>query len=133
MTQAHTQDADCVLGADGCCTSCGVTHAQPCETCGGRGFHKPCCDDGDRRTLGAVHGTAVQRYPNGHRLSPVDAASGRVRCTCGAPAKFCEYNRWNTGNTSGISFWQWCTTCWIKPGPMGTTPKERVMQSKAVQ
>ena len=42
---AHTKDADCTLDADDTCTSCGVYHGSPCETCKGAGFHTPDCKE----------------------------------------------------------------------------------------
>lgn len=41
----HTRDADCApfLRADGTCTVCGVAHGEPCDACGGRGFHAAGC------------------------------------------------------------------------------------------
>ena len=48
METTHGTDADCTLDpATDCCTECGVYHADPCDECGGRGFHAcPCsqCD-----------------------------------------------------------------------------------------
>lgn len=42
-----------------------------------------------------------------HRVKRKDQQ--RIRCThCGEPAKVCEYAEWNTGNTTGISFWYMC-------------------------
>jgi hypothetical protein len=38
----HTKDADCTVGANGCCVECGVSHTATCD-CGGRGFHADGC------------------------------------------------------------------------------------------
>lgn len=45
----HSSDADCApYLLDGECSVCHVTHGDPCETCGGRGWHKDGCDEIDR-------------------------------------------------------------------------------------
>jgi hypothetical protein len=41
----HSKDEDCVLDGHNCCVVCGVYHGDPCETCGGRGFHKDGCKE----------------------------------------------------------------------------------------
>ncbi len=48
-SREHTKDEDCVLspGGDGTCDICGVSHGEPCSTCGGRGFHKANCREID--------------------------------------------------------------------------------------
>ena len=48
-SKMHKQDSDCTpyLDADDQCTVCGVSHANECPSCGGRGFHKPSCPDSD--------------------------------------------------------------------------------------
>ena len=43
----HIRDEDCTLGWDDCCVACGVHHADPCERCGGRGFHREACPESD--------------------------------------------------------------------------------------
>ena len=44
----HEQDSDCApYLVDGQCTVCGVSHANWCPSCGGRGFHTPRCPDSD--------------------------------------------------------------------------------------
>lgn len=50
-----------------------------------------------------------------HRVSAVDRQF--IRCTgnypeCVAPADICEHMPWNTGNTTGISFFYFCLPCW---------------------
>ena len=42
MTE-HVKDSDCTLDATGTCVVCGVYHGDPCEQCGGRGFHNQGC------------------------------------------------------------------------------------------
>jgi hypothetical protein len=39
----HNADEDCTLGPDDCCKVCGVYHGDPCQDCGGRGFHRSGC------------------------------------------------------------------------------------------
>ena len=40
----HTKDEDCTVDPETqCCTVCGVGHGDPCEFCGGRGFHMDNC------------------------------------------------------------------------------------------
>jgi hypothetical protein len=40
----HHHDTDCTISpADDCCAGCGVYHGDPCEDCGGRGFHESAC------------------------------------------------------------------------------------------
>lgn len=41
----HTRDADCTVGADGCCTTCGVADGDPCPSCTGRRFHRDACPE----------------------------------------------------------------------------------------
>lgn len=44
-----------------------------------------------------------------HKVTKKDQK--RVFCEsaeCGKRAKVCEHAEWNTGNTSGISFWYYC-------------------------
>lgn len=68
------------------------------------------------------------RYANGHKLSPVDVERRHIRCvTCGSSATYCEYSR----NGVSVSFWQYCESCWTRPGPHGDTPEERA-SGKAV-
>lgn len=41
--------------------------------------------------------------------------SNRIQCEdCGGPAYACEHVEWNTGNTTGISFWYYCHPCAVK-------------------
>jgi hypothetical protein len=47
ITHNHECDGDCTLDEDGCCTECGVYHGDPCEECGGRGFHLPHCSESE--------------------------------------------------------------------------------------
>lgn len=42
----HAHDAECTIGADDCCTTCGVYHGDACDFCGGKGFHVGTCDGG---------------------------------------------------------------------------------------
>lgn len=40
----HTKDADCIVDASGCCATCGVSQTgDPCEECGGVGYHAEGC------------------------------------------------------------------------------------------
>ena len=44
-----------------------------------------------------------------HRVTPEDQQ--RIVCQfakCGKPAEVCEHAQWNTGDTTGISFWYYC-------------------------
>jgi hypothetical protein len=43
----HTKDSHCHLDADDNCTECGVSHADECHDCAGRGFHEPACPESD--------------------------------------------------------------------------------------
>ena len=44
MKTMHEQDCDCTVDPEtNCCTVCGVEHSDPCDVCGGRGFHKFDC------------------------------------------------------------------------------------------
>ena len=50
----HTTDADSEVDpSTDCCVGCGVLHGEPCEVCGGRGFHNvPCAaNDYDNVTI----------------------------------------------------------------------------------
>ena len=51
----HTTDADCTLDDTDCCAGCGVYHGDPCDDCGGRGYHaadcEPECDCGSIRNV----------------------------------------------------------------------------------
>lgn len=63
-----------------------------------------------------------KKLPMGHSILPRDRK--RIRCMlCGKPALWCEYMKWSCG--PGISFFYFCGTCWRKPGPCGTSPKQR--------
>ena len=41
----HTRDEDCTLDSDEFCVECGVSHAETCTDCGGRGFHRDGCPE----------------------------------------------------------------------------------------
>ena len=41
----HESDAECTLDEDDCCEVCGVMHGDPCEECGGRGYHAAGCSE----------------------------------------------------------------------------------------
>jgi|SRR5579872_2978859 len=43
----HTKDSDCDVDVYGSCVLCGVLHGDPCELCGGKGFHTEDCPDSD--------------------------------------------------------------------------------------
>ena len=43
---ADSAGADCIEGADGCCTECGVSLAI-CDNCNGRGYHSASCQDNE--------------------------------------------------------------------------------------
>ena len=52
----HSTDADCTVGADGCCTQCGVSHTGPgCAVCNGKGFHNGDCERADVHQRCAPH------------------------------------------------------------------------------
>ena len=41
VQHAHTKDADCTVDPETLlCQGCGVYHGDPCEQCGGAGFHR---------------------------------------------------------------------------------------------
>ena len=42
-TTPHTTDSDCTLDSTDICRGCGVYHGDPCQDCGGRGFHAESC------------------------------------------------------------------------------------------
>jgi hypothetical protein len=45
-----------------------------------------------------------------HRVREED--KHRIKCPhCDAPADICEHVEWNTGNTTGISFFYYCAPC----------------------
>lgn len=71
----------------------------------------------------------VIHYPNGHKLSNADRLSGRIYCCgCDCSAEYCEYSRYAIPTrpvTAGVAFWYYCSACWNKPGPSGTTPSQR--------
>lgn len=43
----HWEDEQCDLDSEDVCRVCGVWHGDPCPSCGGRGFHRPGCEDSD--------------------------------------------------------------------------------------
>ncbi len=43
----HTQDEDCTLDASQEC-ACGVSHAEQCRECSGRGYHRVACSEAER-------------------------------------------------------------------------------------
>ena len=43
----HVADEECTVGKNGTCDTCGVSHGEPCATCGGRGFHKQTCTESE--------------------------------------------------------------------------------------
>ena len=50
--RAHTCDEDCAPHIDfddhgTVCTVCHVMHGEPCQECGGRGYHRPTCSDSE--------------------------------------------------------------------------------------
>lgn len=53
-TKSHRQDGECTVGPDGLCTDCNALHDEPCQDCGGRGYHRVGCvvpDSDDRHDL----------------------------------------------------------------------------------
>lgn len=44
-TEHHSKDSDCTLDEHGLCIDCGVGHGDPCDECGGRGFHTDDCSE----------------------------------------------------------------------------------------
>lgn len=68
------------------------------------------------------------KYPNGHRISPFDYATGRIKCCALGGAMYCEYSRWTMatkGADKGIAFYYYCESCWNAVGPSGTSPRQR--------
>ena len=57
---SHNRDSDCTVVND-ICAVCGVAHGDPCETCGGEGFHKDSCAESEERSLAA-------KFPVGARV-----------------------------------------------------------------
>lgn len=50
--RTHTCDEDCAPYIDfddigTVCTVCHVMHGEPCQECGGRGYHRPMCSDSE--------------------------------------------------------------------------------------
>jgi hypothetical protein len=44
ICDGNSGDADCTVGADGCCERCGVSHTpDPCPECGQRAYHLSQC------------------------------------------------------------------------------------------
>lgn len=42
----HRQDEDCTVDpGNGLCRWCNVWHGDPCDGCGGRGFHRTWCNE----------------------------------------------------------------------------------------
>jgi hypothetical protein len=41
--EEHSRDSDCSLGPDDLCITCHVYHGDPCQDCGGRGYHTSNC------------------------------------------------------------------------------------------
>jgi hypothetical protein len=41
----HRKASDCTLDENKNCTVCGVSHGEPCPTCGGAGFHLEGCEE----------------------------------------------------------------------------------------
>lgn len=47
----HHTDSDCTLDPEtDCCIVCAVYHGEPCEVCGGRGYHVSQCPISDEAT-----------------------------------------------------------------------------------
>jgi hypothetical protein len=46
---ALCDDAECggAIGDDGCYLDCGIAHGDPCQTCAGRGLHRPACAESE--------------------------------------------------------------------------------------
>lgn len=82
----HTKDSDCTVGDDGLCIECGVDHSDPCENCGGAGFHKPdCISIGDFVEVPAwdVIGCVMEMRPP--TMGSDDAKEIRLQLDCDAP------------------------------------------------
>ncbi len=72
----HTQDAQCSVGPDNCCTVCGVEHSEPCYACGGRGFHQDACPEIDR---GAAPAIAPLQIPKSELPAPAAVTEPLLR------------------------------------------------------
>lgn len=59
----HVTDSDCNLDESGACIGCGTIHYdEPCEECGGHGFHKGFCSE----NADLAHYETTNRHcPNG--------------------------------------------------------------------
>ena len=79
-SKMHKQDSDCTpyLDADDQCTVCGVSHANECPSCGGRGFHKPSCPDSDANWK--VKLPATDQSTNNPSHDFIEVEPSRVLC-----------------------------------------------------
>jgi hypothetical protein len=91
----HTRDSDCdVDPCSSCCRVCGVLHGEPCEECGGAGYHVPGCSDPDAFWAPTEKKPAAlvttERVPMRLRFDGSDAivhaSSGAVLMTCALAA-----------------------------------------------
>jgi hypothetical protein len=73
LTEEHTRDSDCTVGEDGMCEVCGVLHGDPCQSCGGKGFHVD----------GYVESDVHERPDLPHHSDCVRRFHSSSECTCG--------------------------------------------------
>lgn len=51
----HAKDEDCDVDEDTeTCRGCGVRHGDPCDDCGGRGYHRLACPTQDPEKAGTI-------------------------------------------------------------------------------
>ncbi len=78
----HVADTDCTPDPEtGCCSECGVEHGEPCEVCGGCGFHKSWCGVEFQKEMGVhCHRLCVDAIAYGQADRASKAAKAAVQC-----------------------------------------------------